>query len=168
MCLVHNQFVSGCTTTGVSKGGHKESLISLVLRRCLNKFDSSLVHCSDFGVRFKCLKFGLCKMFRNPQHHITSQRILFSPIYKTCFFYSKYAWILYFCYIFNKETRFYCKFLHLTGFENVVSKIELDRSSLACTDTKRQTQYSKRFHSTRFHTPFLVDVRNHCCVVCAN
>ena len=67
-----------------------------------------------------------------------------------------------------KRQDFIANFCILTGFENVVSKIELDRSSLACTDTKRRTQYSKRFHSTRFHTPFLVDVRNHCCVVCAN
>ena len=40
-------------------------------------------------------------------------------------------------------------FCLLTGFENV-SKIELDQSSLAYTDTKHWTRYSKRFHSTNF------------------
>ena len=62
--------------------------------------------------------------------------------------YLKYTWILYFCYIFNKVTRFYVRFLRFNGFENVVSKIELYRSSLACTDTKHRTQYLNRFHST--------------------
>ena len=62
-------------------------------------------------------------MFRNPQYHTTSQRILFSPIYKTCFFCWKYGgiyfkniWILYFCYIFNKVTRFYVRFLRFNWF----------------------------------------------------
>ena len=39
-------------------------------------------------------------------------------------------------------------FYILTGFENIVSNIELDRSSLAYTYTKHRTRYSKRFHST--------------------
>ena len=96
----------------------------LVLRRCLKKFDSSLVYCSDFGVRFKTSEIRtLCKTFRNPHYHTTSQRILFSPIYKTRFFcwkyggiYLKYIWILHFCCIFNKVTRFYVRFLRFNWF----------------------------------------------------
>ena len=42
-------------------------------------------------------------------------------------------------------------FCVLTGFENVVLKIELDQSLLACTDTKHRTRYLKRFHSTSGH-----------------
>ena len=42
-------------------------------------------------------------------------------------------------------------FCILTGFENIVSKIELDRSSLACKGTKHRTRYLKRFHSTTTH-----------------
>ena len=39
-------------------------------------------------------------------------------------------------------------FCVLTGFENVASMIELDQSSLSCTDAKHRTQNWKQFHST--------------------
>ena len=45
-------------------------------------------------------------------------------------------------------------FCVLTGFENVVSKIKLDQSSQAYTDTKHRTRYSKQFHNTSTHTFF--------------
>ena len=37
----------------------------LVLQQYLYKFDSSLVYCLKFKVRFKPLNFGLCKTIRN-------------------------------------------------------------------------------------------------------
>ena len=94
-------------------------------------------------------------MFRNPQYHTTSQRILFSPIYKTCSFfwkyggiYLKYIWILHFCYIFNKVARFHARFLRFNWFWKHCFEDRTRWSSLAYTDTKHRTRYSKRFHST--------------------
>ena len=41
-------------------------------------------------------------------------------------------------------------FFMITGFENVVSTVELDRSSLAYTDTRHQTRLSQQSHITTF------------------
>ena len=81
--LIHSQF---WTFKGFFGLGDSTAMMFVEVR-------SSLIYCPKFKVRFKRLKFGLCKTFRN-QHHTTSQRILISPIYKSWVFLLKIWWNL--------------------------------------------------------------------------
>ena len=70
------------------------------------KFDSLLVECIKSKALLICLKFGLCKMFSNNQHH---KGCYFCPIRKLAFYGEyeeinpKYLYILWFYHIFNKD-----------------------------------------------------------------
>ena len=51
---------------------------------------------------------------------------------------------------FQQSDKILCKIsVCFTGCENVVSMIELDKSSLACTDTQHRNRQSEQSHSTR-------------------
>ena len=126
---------------GISKyaATHKH----IIIRKSIS---CNFVHCPEDVVRFKCLKFRLCKTFKNQQHH--KQRY-FCPPKNTSYIenlvklYQNINGFLSFCHIFNKVTSFYSRFLYFYWSEIIVFMIKLDLSSLACGDTIHQTQNSK-------------------------